>query len=425
MAVIKVLALDLERTIVSDAMNREPRPGLFDFLLFCVHTFERVVLFTAVNKGQALAVLTELQEKGFAPKEFVSKVTYVEWEGKYKDLRFVSGVAAEEILFIDDDSGWVAPGQERQYIPIAEYDPYLVQGADTELQRVCSVLTARIRTERRDLKDVHLYGKAKKENMSRLHRAARMGNYYYVAEYLADGDDVDAIGIRDCSPLMIAAGEGYLAIVYLLLRAGADVSLRHTNQCTALHLAASKGHLAVVKALVAHKADVNALSRSGCNPAIEAAQFNHREVVAFLQSQGSEADQRDREGMTADEWLALGGLHGRFNKQFPDGLLSLPGEKKRAEDHVRRLMSEGLTADAYAAKHGRHILVFGYGHDHFADPEVEKWAHRVAEVLFNPALLAECEDRYLTGEELGEAQKLRARRIKAEERRAKKILNRT
>ena len=144
MAVIKVLALDLERTLVSDAMNRDPRPGLFDFLLFCVHNFEQVVLFTAVNKGQALAVLNELQEKGFAPAEFVSKVTYVEWEGKYKDLRFVPGLAAEEILFVDDDAGWVAPGQEAQYIAIAEYDPYLMQGADTELQRVRSVLAARI-----------------------------------------------------------------------------------------------------------------------------------------------------------------------------------------------------------------------------------------------------------------------------------------
>ena len=256
--------------------------------------------------------------------------------------------------------------------------------------------------------------------MSRLHRAVRMGNYHAVAEYLADGDDLNAFGIRDCSPLMIAAAEGHIAVVYLLLKAGADVSLKHTNQRTALHLAAFKGHLEVVKALVARNADVNALSRIGCTPALEAAQFNHREVVAFLQSQGSNASHCDGEGLTADEWLAFGGVEGRFNQQFPDGLHSIPGTKERIERDVRGLMSEGLTADAFAAKHGRHILVWGYGHDHFADPEVEKWAHRVAEVLFNPTLLAECEERYLAGEELEEARKLRARRIRANHRRKKK-----
>jgi hypothetical protein len=141
---IKVLALDLERTLVSDAMNREPRPGLFDFLEFCVQRFERVVLFTSVNQTQALDVLKELEEQGTAPTEFLTKVEYVEWEGKYKDLRFIPGAAMNEILFIDDDPGWVVPGQEAQYIAIAEYDPYLVRGTDTEFQRVCSALATRL-----------------------------------------------------------------------------------------------------------------------------------------------------------------------------------------------------------------------------------------------------------------------------------------
>ena len=141
---IKVLALDMERTLVSDAMNREPRPGLFLFLQFCVQAFERVILFTCVNRQQAFAVLDELQTQGFVPAEFVSKVEYTQWEGKYKDLRFVPGAAMEAILLVDDDAGWIVPGQEAQYISIAEYDPYLVQGKDTELQRVQDVLLARL-----------------------------------------------------------------------------------------------------------------------------------------------------------------------------------------------------------------------------------------------------------------------------------------
>ncbi len=56
---IKVIALDLERTLISDALNREPRPGLFEFLDFCVQHFERVVLFTSVNKRITYEVISE------------------------------------------------------------------------------------------------------------------------------------------------------------------------------------------------------------------------------------------------------------------------------------------------------------------------------------------------------------------------------
>lgn len=140
MAGITVLALDLERTLISDAMNREPRPGLFAFLLFCVQNFQRVVLLTSVNRTTALEVLRELQAQGCVPAEFVDAVEYIEWDGRHKDLRFVRGAAMEDILFVDDDPAWVMPGQEAQYIAIVEYDPYLVQGEDTELQRVRTVL---------------------------------------------------------------------------------------------------------------------------------------------------------------------------------------------------------------------------------------------------------------------------------------------
>jgi hypothetical protein len=50
---VKVLALDLERTLISDAMSAEPRPGLGDFLAFCHERFQRVVLFTCVEQQEA------------------------------------------------------------------------------------------------------------------------------------------------------------------------------------------------------------------------------------------------------------------------------------------------------------------------------------------------------------------------------------
>ena len=104
---VRVIALDLERTLVSDAMQREPRPGLRDFLLFCCQRFQRVALFTSVNKDNALAVSREFLESGDVPRELMEKVEYVEWHGMYKDLRYIPGAVPSEILLMDDDEGWV------------------------------------------------------------------------------------------------------------------------------------------------------------------------------------------------------------------------------------------------------------------------------------------------------------------------------
>ena len=53
----KVLALDLERTLVSDARTVDPRPGLLAFLTFCHEHFQRVVLFTSVETADSREVL--------------------------------------------------------------------------------------------------------------------------------------------------------------------------------------------------------------------------------------------------------------------------------------------------------------------------------------------------------------------------------
>lgn len=141
---IRVLALDLERTLISDALHREPRPGLYNFLLFCCQRFERLLLFTSVNKKNAFVALQECVDHGDAPQVFLEKVEYVEWEGKYKDLRFVPNAVPSEVLIVDDDEGWIVPEQKAQWIGIAEYDPYLVRGEDREFARVRRILEENI-----------------------------------------------------------------------------------------------------------------------------------------------------------------------------------------------------------------------------------------------------------------------------------------
>src|SRR5207302_4185129 len=112
-------ALDLERTLISDAIRAEPRPGLFDFLAFCLSRFERVVLFTCVEEPDARDVLDQLSRSGHVPPELLGRLEYVEWGGEHKDLSFISSTVPEDVLVVDDDLAWARPDQRDQWVAIA------------------------------------------------------------------------------------------------------------------------------------------------------------------------------------------------------------------------------------------------------------------------------------------------------------------
>ncbi len=140
---IKLLALDLEGTLVDNALTANARPGLFDFLQFCEERFDRVALLTTVDEETAREVLEGLERGGQVPGVFVARVEYVDWSGEHKDLRFVRSATPDEIVFVDDDPGWVHPDQQGQWISIAAWNG----GADNELARVRAVLEHMVRPE--------------------------------------------------------------------------------------------------------------------------------------------------------------------------------------------------------------------------------------------------------------------------------------
>lgn len=259
--------------------------------------------------------------------------------------------------------------------------------------------------------------------MSHLHYAARTGNCKDVAACLQQGDDVDAVGIRGLTPLIVASHEGHLEVVRLLISAGANV-----NECTnhwgsALHHGSSGGHLPVVRELVQSGADLELVSRYGDTPVIGAAHFGRIDVVEFLRDAGADMNARGKDGVSAQEWVERGGIFRWNETRFPNTVgrykkgAERPAAQQRSEEAVARMMSEGLSADEYAAKHGRFILVFGYGLDRFNDPEVDAWVQRLYQIIRDPDLLAECEDRYLGSDGLVKVHELRARRAAREARR--------
>ncbi len=133
---VRALALDLERTLVDDALSARPRPGLLDFLVFCHERFGWVALFTTAEEADAREVIEGLARSGHVPAGLLARLEYVSWQGQYKDLGLIAGAAPGEVLLVDDDAGWVRPDQRERWIPILPWDG----GADSELRRVRAVL---------------------------------------------------------------------------------------------------------------------------------------------------------------------------------------------------------------------------------------------------------------------------------------------
>ncbi|PTA70673.1 MULTISPECIES: NIF family HAD-type phosphatase [unclassified Stenotrophomonas] len=104
-----ILALDLEGTLISNAISQIPRPGLMTFMEFAQSTFSKIVLFTSVPQPLVAEIAALLVQEGSAPPWFL-KLPYVEWVGQTKDLRFVSTRLGETLL-LDDHQPYVHPGQ--------------------------------------------------------------------------------------------------------------------------------------------------------------------------------------------------------------------------------------------------------------------------------------------------------------------------
>jgi NLI interacting factor-like phosphatase len=139
---ITILALDLEGTLISNAVSCFPRPGLRQFLDFCHAHFQRVVIYTTVPEPRGRAVIAALVADGAAPP-WMRDAEFVPWSGNVKDLRFIEGAETASVLLVDDLETYVHPEQRAQWIPIALFAaPY--PESDRELKRITAELRRRL-----------------------------------------------------------------------------------------------------------------------------------------------------------------------------------------------------------------------------------------------------------------------------------------
>ncbi|MBO0861596.1 MAG: hypothetical protein J2P21_24530 [Chloracidobacterium sp.] len=78
---VKVLALDLDGTLNSNAVSQIARPGLFDFLEDRRKLFPRIVIFTSVNEERFRSIAKLLTTEGRAPNWFAD-IEYITWIGE-------------------------------------------------------------------------------------------------------------------------------------------------------------------------------------------------------------------------------------------------------------------------------------------------------------------------------------------------------
>ncbi|VAW74800.1 hypothetical protein MNBD_GAMMA12-3277 [hydrothermal vent metagenome] len=138
---LEVIALDLEGTLISNAVSQIPRPGLYDFLEGCIFLTDRVVMYTTVKEDRFRNIANLLASDGLAPEWFTS-IEYVNWEGKTKDLGYIPDSIVDECVLVDDFHIYVHPGQEKQWAEIKQFD-HTYPDNDYELKEMLTILRER------------------------------------------------------------------------------------------------------------------------------------------------------------------------------------------------------------------------------------------------------------------------------------------
>ncbi len=130
--------------------------------------------------------------------------------------------------------------------------------------------------------------------------AAWQGKLTAVRLLLNHGASVRALNNYSWTPLHQASWYGYPDVIQLLVERGADVEARDRDRNTPLHLAAWHGELAAARLLVKNYASTRALNKNSYTPLHLALQYKHSDVIEFLlEEYSAEAD--DIEPSTASD----------------------------------------------------------------------------------------------------------------------------
>lgn len=139
---LTTIALDLEGTLISNAVSQFPRPGLKAFLQFCRDNFASVYIYTAVRDSTCVPIVETLIDDDLAPA-WLADIPFVQWDRSVKDLNNVPNCDPDACLLLDDNRDYVVDSQIDQWIAIDKFQsPY--PDTDAELARVQGVISERL-----------------------------------------------------------------------------------------------------------------------------------------------------------------------------------------------------------------------------------------------------------------------------------------
>ena len=136
--------------------------------------------------------------------------------------------------------------------------------------------------------------------------AARDGKLDFVKVLLRHEANIEARGtikidgevIEGCTALWVATSKGHFDVVRLLIEQNAEVDSRISKNSTPLRAAAFMGHLDIVRCLVEKGADVNARDNFNCTPLMVTCYNGHLDVASYLLKHGANINLQDKDGIS-------------------------------------------------------------------------------------------------------------------------------
>ena len=139
--------------------------------------------------------------------------------------------------------------------------------------------------------------------------------------------------VEDCTALWIAAVKGHFDVVRLLIEQNAEVDSRTSTNSTPLRAAAFKGHLGIVRCLVENGADVNARKNFNDTLLMVACYKGHLDVASYLVKHGANMNLQDHHGRSCLHYASE-----RGHVQLVCELLALGAKQIQALDRLTPLL---------------------------------------------------------------------------------------
>ncbi|WP_417583221.1 NIF family HAD-type phosphatase [Nitrincola sp.] len=133
-----LLCLDLEGTLISNAVSQIPRPGLHEFLS-TVGEMCDLLIYTSVSEERVTSIQSLLVAEGVVPEWFADLAVMV----STGNLKPKSCCGRDRAFLLDDQPSVIVPGEESWWIAIPEYLPPYSE-TDQAFKAVLDVISQRV-----------------------------------------------------------------------------------------------------------------------------------------------------------------------------------------------------------------------------------------------------------------------------------------